>query len=128
MKHTLAVRRSDMLPVRMFDVLERRVLVPQAVGRLSVLIHCGDGEYVKNSVPWKRISAYTLLSRWIDTNHHMYIKNLAVDERPCPPFYSRFWGVYPFLSSALDYSSTMCFPALRRVCAALAPQRRAETM
>ena len=38
MKHTLAVRRSDMLPVRMFSFLERRVLVPQAVGRLAVLI------------------------------------------------------------------------------------------
>ena len=38
MKHTLAVRRSDMLPVRTFGFLERRVLVPQAVGRLAVLI------------------------------------------------------------------------------------------
>ena len=33
MKHTLAVRRSDMSPVRTFAFLERRVLVPQAVGR-----------------------------------------------------------------------------------------------
>ena len=38
MEHTLAVRRSDMLPVRTCDVLERRVLVQQAVGRLPVLI------------------------------------------------------------------------------------------
>ena len=38
MKHTLAVRRSDMLPVRTFDFVERRVLVPQAVGYLAVLI------------------------------------------------------------------------------------------
>ena len=38
MQHTLAVRRSDMLPVRTFGFLERRVLVPQAVGHLAVLI------------------------------------------------------------------------------------------
>ena len=39
MKHMLAVCRSDIwLPVRTFDFLERRVLVPQAVGRLAVLI------------------------------------------------------------------------------------------
>ena len=38
MKHTLAVRKSDALPVRTFYVLERRVLVPQAVGCLAVLI------------------------------------------------------------------------------------------
>ena len=37
MKHTLAVRRSDKLPVRTFGFLER-VLVPQAVGHLAVLI------------------------------------------------------------------------------------------
>ena len=34
MEHTLAVRRSDMLPVRTFGFLERR----QAVGPLAVLI------------------------------------------------------------------------------------------
>ena len=40
MKHTLAVRRSDMLPVRTFGFLKRRVLVPhQAVGRLAALMH-----------------------------------------------------------------------------------------
>ena len=33
MKHTLEKRRSDMSPVGTFDILERRVLVPQAVGR-----------------------------------------------------------------------------------------------
>ena len=40
MKYTLAVRRSHMLPVRMFGFLERRVLddVPQAVERFAVLI------------------------------------------------------------------------------------------
>ena len=38
MEHTLAVRRSDMLHVRMFGFLERKVLVPRAVGRLAVLI------------------------------------------------------------------------------------------
>ena len=36
--HALAVRRSDMLPVRTFDFLERKVLVPQAVGCSGVLI------------------------------------------------------------------------------------------
>ena len=38
MKHTRAVRRSDMLPVGTFGFLERIVLVPQAVGHLAVLI------------------------------------------------------------------------------------------
>ena len=38
MKHTLAARRSDMSPMRTFDFLERRALVPQAVGRSAVLI------------------------------------------------------------------------------------------
>ena len=38
MKHTFAVRRSDILPVRTFGFCERGVLVPQAVGRLAVLI------------------------------------------------------------------------------------------
>ena len=37
LKHTLAVHRLDALPIRTFDFLER-VVVPQAVGRLAVLI------------------------------------------------------------------------------------------
>ena len=49
-----------------------------------------------------RGSAYILLGRWIDAyNDHMYVENLAVDEKQCPPFCQRFGGVYPFLSSAL---------------------------
>ena len=48
-----------------------------------------------------RGSAYILLGRWIDANDHMYIENLAVDEKQCPPFCRRFGGgVYPFFSSA----------------------------
>ena len=43
-----------------------------------------------------RGSAYILLGRWIDANDHMYIENLAVDEKQCPPFRQRFGGgVYP---------------------------------
>ena len=45
-------------------------------------------------------SAYILLGRWIDAYDHMYVDNLAVDEKQCPPFCQRFWGAYPFLSSA----------------------------
>ena len=33
-----------------------------------------------------RGSAYNLLGRWVDANDHMYIENLAVDEKKCPPF------------------------------------------
>ena len=45
-----------------------------------------------------RGSAYILLGRWIDANDHMYIENLAVDEKQCPPFRQRFGGggVPPF--------------------------------
>ena len=46
-------------------------------------------------------SAYILLGRWIDTNDHIYVENLAVDEKQYPPFCQYLWGVYPFLSSAL---------------------------
>ena len=45
--------------------------------------------------------AYILLGRCIDANDHIYIENLAVDEKPRPSFRQRFEGVYPFLSSAL---------------------------
>ena len=57
-----------------------------------------------------RGSAYILLGRWIDANDHMYIENLAVDEKQCPPFCQRFFflgGVYPVLSSALYFSCPM---------------------
>ena len=52
-----------------------------------------------------RGSAYILLGRWIYANDHMYIENLAVNEKQCPPFCQPFFfffggGVYPFLSSA----------------------------
>ena len=36
--HTLAVLRSDMLLVRTFGFLDRRLLVPQAVGRSTVMM------------------------------------------------------------------------------------------
>ena len=38
------------------------------------------------------------MGRWIDANDHMYIENLAVDDKQCPPFRQRFFfwgGVYP---------------------------------
>ena len=45
-----------------------------------------------------------MLRRWIDANNHLYIENLAVEEKQCPLFYQRFWGgVYPFLSSILFF-------------------------
>ena len=51
-----------------------------------------------------RGSAYILLGRWIDSNDHMYIENLAVDEKQCPHFCQRFGEVYLFWSSALKKS------------------------
>ena len=48
MKHTLAVRRSDVTRTYYkytFDFLERRVLAPQTVGRLAVLIQCTVGAH-----------------------------------------------------------------------------------
>ena len=36
--HTLAVLRSDMLLVRTFGFLHRRLLVPRAVGRSTVMM------------------------------------------------------------------------------------------
>ena len=32
---------------------------------------------------------------WIDTNDHMYIENLAFDEKQCPPFFDVFGGSVP---------------------------------
>ena len=51
-----------------------------------------------------RGSAYILLGRWIDANDHMFIENLAVDDKQCPIVVNVFFffgGGYPFLSSAL---------------------------
>ena len=46
--------------------------------------------------------AYIVLGCWIDANDNIYIENLAVDEKQCPPYCRRVGGgVYPFLSSAL---------------------------
>ena len=97
------------------DFLRGECLYHRALG--VWLFWYGEGEYMKNSVPWAfgcsdttmvniwrmvyRGSAYILLGRWIDANDHMYIENLAIDEKQCPPFCQRFGGVYPFLSSAL---------------------------
>ena len=67
---TPGVRRSHVLPVHTFDFFERRVLVVQAVGRWT------SGEYARNSY---RGNTYILLGRWVDTDDHMYIGNLAVD-------------------------------------------------
>ena len=50
-----------------------------------------------------RGSAYVQLGRWVDANDHMYIENLAVDEKQCPPFCHTFRGVYPLLSSVLYF-------------------------
>ena len=40
-------------------------------------------------------SAHILLGRWIDTNDHMYIENLAVNKKQFPPFCQRFGGGVP---------------------------------
>ena len=97
MKHTLAVRRLDMLPVRTFGFFgEESAFVPQAVGRLAVW-YSSDGEYMKNSEPWKRIHPAGPLDRCQRPHVH---RNLAVDEKQCPPFRQPLGGVYPFLSSA----------------------------
>ena len=42
-------------------------------------------------------SAHILLGRWIDTNDHMYIENLAVNKKQFPPFCQRFGGGVPLL-------------------------------
>ena len=42
-----------------------------------------------------RGSAYILMGLWIDTNDHMYIENLAFDEKQCPPFFDVFGGSVP---------------------------------
>ena len=86
MKYTLAVRRSDMLPVRMFGFWRGECLTmyhrPSGVSRFWY----GDGEYMKNSVP------YILQGRLIDVNEHMYVDNLAVDEKQYPPSTHCFGG------------------------------------
>ena len=75
-KHTLAVRRSDMLPVRTFGFWRGECLYHRPF----------DGEYMKNSVP------YILQGRLIDVNDHMYVENLAVDEKQYPPSTHCFGG------------------------------------
>ena len=54
----------------------------------DIYSECG---YMKNSVPWKRIHSG---GRWIDASDHMYIENLAVNEKQRSPFLQRFffWG------------------------------------
>ena len=37
-----------------------------------------------------------MLGCWIDANDHMYIENLAVDEKQCPPFVNLLGGCTPF--------------------------------
>ena len=82
--------------VRTFDFLESRVFVPQAVGRLAVLIQVMVN--IRRMV--YRGSAYILLGRWIDANVHMYIEDFAVDYKQYPPFRHVLGEVYPFLSFA----------------------------
>ena len=40
-----------------------------------------------------RGSANILLGRWIVSDDHMNIENLAIGEKLCPPFCQRFGGV-----------------------------------
>ena len=112
MKHKLAVLRSDKICypyVRLFGFFERRVLVPQGVGRLAVLIRWGwiyeeqctvgvwlfchnDGEYMKNGVPWKRIHPAGPLD-WCQRPH---VHRKPRDRRKAvSPFLSTFWGGVP---------------------------------
>ena len=42
-----------------------------------------------------RGSAYVQLGRWVDANDHMYIENLAVDEKQCPPLCQRLGESVP---------------------------------
>ena len=52
-----------------------------------------DDEYVENSVPWW--SDYILPGRWIDANDHMYMENLAIDEKQCPPYVKPLFVIRP---------------------------------
>ena len=36
--------------------------------------------------------AYIVLGCWIDANDNIYIENLAVDEKQCPPYCRRVGG------------------------------------
>ena len=71
-------------------------------------------------------SAHILLGRWIDTNDHMYIENLAVNKKQFPPFCQRFGGgCTPFCHLPLIFlsirfqhckrSSSYWFPSRGRV-------------
>ena len=79
MQHTLAVRRSDMLPVRMIRLTfwgGECTTVRWAFGCPDTVLLVNTWLYVINRVPWV---AQILVCRWIDANDHMYIENLAVD-------------------------------------------------
>ena len=100
MKHTLAVPRSDMLTVRTFGLLERRVLACTTYMPLGVwLFWYSDGEYMKNSVPSKGIHPAGPLD-WCQ-RPHVHRKPRG-RRKSVSPFWSTFWGVVPLLSSALN--------------------------
>ena len=94
MKHTLAVRRSDVTRTYYkytFDFLERRVLAPQTVGRLAVLIQCTVGAHTSCwAVGLMPTTTYTLkTSRSTKSSVPLFVNVLG-------------GGCTPFLSSALD--------------------------
>ena len=89
-KHTLAVRRSDMLPVRTFGFLESAC----STGRRAF----GCSDTVMANI-WRivyRGSAYILPCRWIDANDHMYVEYLAVDAKQFPLFVDVLGGCTSF--------------------------------
>ena len=92
---TLAVRRSDILPVLAFVFLERKWLYHRPSG--IWLFGCSDGEYMNNSTPWEAHTSCWAVGLMPKTTCTSITSRSTKSSVPLSV--NHFWGAYPFLSS-----------------------------